>query len=355
MLPLRPNYSKFTCISTMKLNTFEHHPSKNCETGVMSNLLRNKGFSISGDLLFGIGAGIYFIYFPWLKVANAPMCAFRYSPGAILKLASKFLNVKFQIKTFPNVGTAMDALDQKVVEGIPVGITGDLYYFEVFPAFMEMHFNGHNLVVFGKDETDDTFWVSDPVIEDPVKLKRTAIERARFTEGLDNPKGRMYWVEHYETTNPDLSLPIKKGVETTCKRMLSKYFPFGGVNGIRFFAKQLLKYPKKYTKAQAVQYITHFIRLQEIIGSDGSAYRIQYALFLKEAGALLAKEDFVALGQELKDGIVVDWRNIAVEMARFCRANEDDSSARYQLISQMLLNVADKEELFFRKLQIANR
>ena len=333
----------------MKINPLEHHTSLNCETGVMSCLLKNKQININDDLLFGIGAGLYFIYMPFVKIQGIPMFSQRHALGSILKNASKFLGLEFTIKKYPNIDVAMKALDDKIEEGTLVGLTGDLYYLNVYPEFVKIHFNGHNFIVYGKNEKG--YCVSDPIVQELQVIPFDSIRQARFSKGIDNPKGKMYWLSKYDVNNIDLASATKKGITLTCERMLNKYFIFGGIKGIRFFAKKLGKYPKIYSTEKVKNYLTHYIRMQEIVGSGGSGYRIQYASFLKQAGEILNNPTISKLGTYMETVLVPAWRNLSVEMARSTRKNAINDISKFEKMRDMLLDVADKEENLFKELQ----
>ena len=69
---------------------FQHNQSAHCENGVASNLLNYYGLKLSEPMIFGIGSGLLFFYFPWLKVNQAPAISYRTMPGHIFsKVARK--------------------------------------------------------------------------------------------------------------------------------------------------------------------------------------------------------------------------------------------------------------------------
>lgn len=257
---------------------FDSKPALNCETGVMSNLLRAQGIEISDNLIFGIGGGLYFIFMPFVKMGDmGPLTSFRYSPGSILKNASKTLKLPLKVQRFPNVQKATEALNEKIDAGEVIGITGDLYYFKIFPEFLNMHFPSHNLIVYGRDE--QYYYVSDPIVVDPMAITVENMQNARFIKGPQNPKGKMYWFEDIAKKEFDLSEPIINGIKLTTKRMLNPYFPFGGIKGIRKLAKSVEKYPRVKSPEYIQTHFTNIIRHSEIVGNGGSGYRKQFADF----------------------------------------------------------------------------
>ena len=333
----------------MKEIKFEHIPSRHCETGVTANLLRHKGFEITENLILGIGAGLYFIHMPFIKLMGTPMTSYRYAPGAIVKKAAKHLGIDLELKTFPNVQKAMAALDQKIDEGVPVGITGDLYYMDAFPEFVQIHFGAHNIIVYGRNENGD-YLVSDPIFEKRLIMAREKLEKARFGKGFDNPKGRMYWVKNLNNPTERLPTAIKEGIDLTCKRMLGKFFPFGGVSGMRLLAKKLRKYPKKLTAEQASNYLTNYIRMQEIIGT-GAGYRVLFMGFLNESSKILNAPILHDFAERLTNEIITAWRQFAIDMGRASKKDVKKIPEKYEQLAESLLKIADLEESFFKDLK----
>ena len=84
----------------MELN-FNHIQAAHCENGVTTSLLKNIGVQqITEPLAFGIGAGLFFVYIPFLKINNGPVIAFRTLPGLIFKRTCKALDIPVVRKKF---------------------------------------------------------------------------------------------------------------------------------------------------------------------------------------------------------------------------------------------------------------
>jgi len=56
---------------------FKHSQAAHCENGATSNLLNHYGINISEPMDFGLGAGIFFSYFPFYKLNGLPVVSFR--------------------------------------------------------------------------------------------------------------------------------------------------------------------------------------------------------------------------------------------------------------------------------------
>ena len=161
---------------------FEHTQSAHCENGVASNLLKYNGLSLSEPMVFGIGSGLLFFYFPWIKVNQAPAISYRTMPGHIFSKVAKRLGFKVFRKKFSSEKEAQQVLDQTLSKGIPVGLQVGVYHLPYFPEQYRFHFNAHNLVVYGKQ--GDSYLISDPVMEFTTELSATELERVRFANML---------------------------------------------------------------------------------------------------------------------------------------------------------------------------
>src|SRR3978361_1583725 len=101
---------------------FEHRQAAHCESGVTSNLLRNSsGNKITEPLAFGIGAGLFFVYVPLIKINNGPAIAFRTFPGLIFKRTCEALGIPVIRKKFSSKEQAEAFLMERLNEGTPVG------------------------------------------------------------------------------------------------------------------------------------------------------------------------------------------------------------------------------------------
>src|SRR5882757_9844027 len=112
----------------MKID-FEHRQSAHCESGVTSNLLWNSsGGKITEPLAFGIGAGLFYAYVPFISINNGPAIAFRTMPGWIFKRTCKSLGIPVIRQKFSSREKAEAFLMDRLNEGQPVGCQVGVYY-----------------------------------------------------------------------------------------------------------------------------------------------------------------------------------------------------------------------------------
>ena len=326
---------------------FDHQQSAHCETGVASNLLRNKGIQISEPMVFGIGSGLFFVYLPFLKVNHAPGLSYRPMPGTIFNRLANRLGIKIKRQKFSNPQKAQQVLDQKLKENIPCGLQVGVFNLPYFPDEYRFHFNGHNMVVFGKKEND--YLVSDPVIAETTFITEKDLEKVRFTKGTLAPKGHIYYpISFPETINWENA--IRKGILKTCNDMLTP-FPIVGVRGMRMVAKDIRKWPKKIGNVKTNFYLAQIVRMQEEIGTGGGGFRYIYAAFLQEAASKTNFDFLNDFSKEMSE-IGDQWRDFALNASRVYkkRSNQEDV---YNALSDQLLSLADLEEDFFKRLKKA--
>ncbi len=324
---------------------FTHHQSAHCENGVASNLLKFNGLNLSEPMVFGIGSGLFYVYLPFIKVNHAPAISYRPLPGSIFNKAAKRLGLKIKRTKFRDAASAKIALDKNLDNNIPTGLQVGVYHLTYFPDEYRFHFNAHNLVVYGK--TSEGYLVSDPVMETTTTLTEGELEKVRFAKGAFAPRGQMYYpIEVPETV--DLKPAIIKAIKTTCRDMLAPV-PIVGVNGMRFVARKIRKWPKNVGIKKANHYLAQIVRMQEEIGTGGGGFRFIYAAFLQEASAVLNNPELKELSHEMT-AIGDLWRDFAVDASRIFK-NRNKESHNYDSIADQLLAIADREEAFFKKLR----
>jgi len=324
---------------------FNHRQSAHCETGVLSNLLGHYGLNVSESMVFGIGAGLFFGYFPFIRLNRLPLTAFRARTGSIMQRAVKRLGVALSLEKFRNPEKAMAALDRKLVDAIPVGCRTGAYWLSYFPRRYRFHFNMHNLVVFGKQ--NGSYLISDPVFPDPVLCPHDDLMKARFARGPMPPKGRMYYVKQVPQ-QPDLAGAARQGMREVCRTMLRAPGPFLGVKGIRYLAKNVAAWPQKMEAREAALRLGQVIRMQEEIGTGGGGFRFIYAAFLQEAAGLLDDDRLQGFSDRMTEAGDL-WREFALIGSRICKQRAGETET-YAALADILRGCAEKEARLYQNL-----
>ncbi len=332
----------------MKIN-FTHRQFSHCESGVTANLLNHYGFPCSEAMAFGIGSGLFFAYFPFVKLNNLPLAAFRSSPGSIFKKVTKRLGIQVKMQAFRDQRRAERRLDELLESGHPVGVQTGAYWLPYFPPAYRFHFNGHNLVVVGRE--GDGYRISDPVFEEMVYCSGKDLTKARFSKGALAPKGKIYYITCMSNHQFDLEKAVTKGIEEVYRRMLAP-FPLIGVRGIRFLARRIALWPDTLGKKQAILHLGHLIRMQEEIGTGGAGFRFIFAAFLEEAATVLNNSSLKDLSEQCTE-IGDQWRNFALNASRTCKDRAVVGGGSFLDLSEQLQACADREKHLFKGLGLA--
>jgi len=332
------------------INSFEHRQAGHCESGVTSNLLHDMGMEISEPMVLGIGAGLFFAYLPFVKFQYAPMTTFRILPGMIFNRATKALGVNIYKNTFKNPKASMDALDRALEQGHPVGLQVGTYHLPFFPPEYRMHYNMHNMVVYGRE--NGTYHVSDTVLPQVQTISYDDLMRVRFPKGVFAPNGRMYYPMGV-VKKKDLHKAIYDGIKKTSHDMIKLPVPVVGVKGIRYLAKRMANWPEKFGDKKASYYLGQVLRMEEEIGTGGAGFRFIYGAFLQEAAETLQSEKLSELAMDMGRN-ANRWREFSFLGAKNCK-NRSNIEVSFPDLSEILLDCADREDKIFNQLLTIKR
>jgi hypothetical protein len=313
---------------------------------VAANLLNHQGLAISEAMAFGIGAGIFFGYFPFIRINGLPLVTYRAAAGHILRQIGSIPGVSIRQGKFRDREQAMAELDRALAASIPVGLQTGVFWLPYFPKALRFHFNAHNLVVYGRE--GDEYLISDPVFPRPVRCPADDLARARFASGALAPRGKMYYLAGVPE-KIEYGLLIVRGIRSSCRMMLGSPFPLIGVRGIRFLARRLARWSQRLGRERAELHLGHVVRMQEEIGTGGGGFRFMYAAFLQESAKVMGEDllhDCAARLTTAGDG----WREFAAMAARVCkgRARPEDT---YGAMAERIDHCAGLEQTVFVELK----
>lgn len=329
-------------IKRMKID-FEHRQLSHCENGTICNLLNFHEFKISEPLVFGIGSGLFFAFMPFVKNHGIPLTSYRILPGKIYSNATKLLGINMFKRKYKDKKTAMDELDATLEKGQPAGLLTNLYYLPFFPKSYRFHYNAHNTIIYGKE--NNTYLVSDPVLEHTSEISYENLMKARFAEGILSVKGDMYYpLSVSEISN--IEKAIVKGIKSTCNLMVKNPIPYHGITGIKMMARRIKK--KKNDTEFLRSFLGNVIRMQEEAGTGGAGFRYMYAAFLQEAAVILKLDWMIKESEEMTE-IGDRWRDFALNAGRVIK-DRNVTPETFKTINQILLEIAEREKKLFKQL-----
>ncbi len=301
---------------------------RNCETGVLANMLEWYGITLSEEMLFGIGSGLYFMYSPILSVDGTCYPLMRLQPVEMVKRVAERLKLDIRVKSFgENKRRATAVLDRIVSRDIPVGVVLNvkgLSYFNV--SGMESDFNGHIVTIIGMDDKDYIVAETDSRLasDEYFRVEKDIISDIRFSPGIGAPHGKIFWMESSGDINPiatRLKEAVTLGLEESCNKFLRTILPHYGVKGLHYFANDLRTWEKRFNSREISYKLMWYYRLIERAGTGGSGYRYIYRDFLKEASQLFESEVLDDCAQMMNLS-AEHWRLFNVEGRRFIKSKD---------------------------------
>ncbi|MES1159479.1 MAG: BtrH N-terminal domain-containing protein, partial [Bacteroidota bacterium] len=312
---------------------------------VTSNLLKYAGIDkMTEPLAFGIGAGLFYVHIPFLKINNGPAIAFRTLPGWIFSKTCHSLDIPVIRKKFSSREAAKAALDSCLESGQPVGCQVGVYYLSYFPKEYRFHFNAHNIIVYGKEE--DRYLISDPIMETSTSLSSYELERVRFAKGALAPRGQLYYPkEKVIITDEQLKRAIRSGIKRNIRNMLHIPGSIAGVKGIRTTGLKIKKWRDQLGLHKAGLYLAQLVRMQEEIGTGGGGFRYIYGAFLQEAYAWYPNDELLEISKQFTRAGDA-WRTAAVQAAGIYKGRIG-SQQDFNVMGDYLLEISELEKQAF--------
>lgn len=304
----------------------ENYPNPrrmHCESGVMVNLLEYYGYKISEPMVFGIGGGIYFLYFPWLKVLDFTLVVMRTKPTEVIRHFTQRMNIGYHEQSFGSDSfKAEKALDGLLAKNVPTGLVVNILGLKYLNDIgFDLDYNGHHIVVLGKEGSKYIIADIDEKLpnDDLVTLDESYMRQVRFRSGISAPHGRMFYIDPLPSDfadHVDLKQAIIKGLDEACRNMTSIPFMFFGIKGMHYFAKNLRKWERKFSQEHIDYSLLWYYRILEQAGTGGAGYRYMYADFLKEAAGFFNSQ---VLGDCAANYVAAadTWRKFSVGCNRY--------------------------------------
>jgi hypothetical protein len=250
------------------------------------------------------------------------------------------------IKKFSNEKESMDALDRNLEKGIPTGLQVGVFNLTFFPPEYRMHYNMHNMVVYGKE--GNLYHVSDTVMEHPQIITYDDLVRVRWAKGPFAPKGKMYWINSVPK-ELNIKYGVEQGIKKSVYEMTKVPFWLIGIKGMRVMAKDIRKWPKKHGNAKAAFYLGQILRMAEDFGTGGAGFRYIFGAFLRESGERFNNAVLLDAG-DLMGKTANKWREFTYVGARNCKNRSTQPVEDYNTLGDMMMEIAGMEEQVFKKL-----
>jgi hypothetical protein len=277
------------------IKEFKPMGGKHCITSSLNQVFRYYGFPISEEMLFGIGSGLAFTY---INLKASPMISGRIKVFEFEEKIADRLNIEMKLKSTGNYEAAFFRTKELIALGKPVLAYADMQYLNYFNLPETSHFGGHSVVLFGFDDSDSKFYVSDrdnsdypvptpvgPISEDFHLIDYSQLEKARSSKHRPFPPNNR-WIEFdFSKCKPVSKQIILQAIAETCSSMLNPPAKLMGVSGINKFSKEVLKWAKFDEEKIKRAGSTNYFMISADGGTGGGIFRDMYGKFLLEAGS----------------------------------------------------------------------
>jgi len=323
------------------ISGFKPYGGKHCITTALKQIFDFYKHPITEEMIFGIGSGLAFTY---LNLAKSPMLSGRIKPFEFEAKLAERLNIKIKCKTSKDAQKVLENTIKMLDDNQPILIYVDMPYLEYLGLDQNSHFGGHSVVLFGYDDVEHTFYVSDRDNHDyPIRTPKgniasdyhivsyEEIEKARSSNNRPFPANNKYLefdFNGYEIVTPSI---IIEAIQETCDTMLKPPANLLGVNGIKKFSKEILKWNKFDEEKLRLAGVTNYFMINADGGTGGGIFRKMYGQFLIQSSEMIQSTVMEALGNRFIE-ISEQWDLVANLMWKLSETGNPDLLKEMSLI-----------------------
>lgn len=301
------------------ISGFTPDSGKHCITNALKQIFRYYGHPLTEEMLFGLGCGISFCY---LNQASSPMLNGRSKPFVFEKILASRLNIIIRCRKPKDSANAFAAARQSIDRDQPVFIYVDMPYLKYLNLEEDYHFGGHAVVLFGYDDDQQLFYISDRDSKDhPIPTPKGCVAQDYHLvsyEDMENARSSCYrpFPAHHKYLDFDFSNIrsvseelILDAVRENSLSMLNAPAHLLGLNGIEKFSKEVLKWKNFDPEKRKRTGTTNYFMINADGGTGGGLFRKMYGSFLIEASNLTGLQSLAKTGKcflsvgDLWDGI----------------------------------------------------
>jgi|TARA_B110000037_G_scaffold212998_3_gene266771 hypothetical protein len=315
----------------MIIPDFKPFTGDHCESAAIGNLLKHGGLELSEPMLFGIGAGLGFIYWK-MKTMPVPFLGGRtkhlaQNICANLDIHMDERETTSHAKAWRNVAEHLDA-------GTPVALQLDCFHLDYFKK--KIHFAGHYVAIYGYDATD-AYLVDTRPNGPAAKTSLESLEKARCEKGPMSAKNRSLSVS-FKAADLDIDAAILRGIRNNADEFLNPPITNLGYKGIKKTSTEILKWYTSSTDLRGD--FSHAAMMMEKAGTGGAIFRNLYRDFLKEAHERL-RLDCLIEAHERFAVIAAKWSQVSDS---FIQIAETESKAPLFAASELLAELSVLEQ-----------
>lgn len=317
----------------MQIENYKIFKGQHCETTTIGNLLANIGIDLSEPMIFGLGAGLGFIFWN-MKTMNFPFIGGRVKPDTITDNVCKILDLNLIKHETTSVKTAWEVVKKQIDNSKPVGLKLDSYYLDYFTT--KIHFAGHYTTLYGYD--DIYAYLIDTVQQgSAVRALLENVTLARNEKGPMSSKNLSFTIEQ-RSKLPDLRAIIPIAIVQNATDFLNPPIKNAGYKGIEKTSKEIIKWFKTSKNIENDFKIQAL--LMERAGTGGGLFRKIYRDFLYESYTITLNKK-IKLAYQLYDEIADMWTMVST---LFNQVGETKDIENINKASSILKTIANEEK-----------
>lgn len=312
-----------------------HH----CETATLGVLLRHEGLDLPEPLLFGLGAGLSFVYWD-AKGMPVPFLGGRVRPFELTQNLAARLGLELDVSETSSPAKAWRDVVAHVDVGRPVGLQLDSFHLEYFST--PVHFGGHVVALYGYDD-GFAYLVDTGQQGGAVRTSLESLARARAERGPMTARHRSFTLRA-PSPPPDWRAQVLPAMKACAEAFLAAPIANLGHRGIAKAAKLV---PGWLQRAEDPRRdLPHAAMLMERGGTGGALFRALYRDFLALAAEVTGRAE-VGVAHGLYAVAAALWSEVASLVAR---AGEEEDETALRRAGEVLREVARVEEEAMRLL-----
>lgn len=209
---------------------FQPLGGKHCITNSLKQIFSFYGYPLSEQMLFGLGEGLDFTY---INLAHSPMVSGRSKILEFEEVLSKRLGIEIKCKMSKDNDKILKTTKDMLNNNQPVLAYVDMPYLPYLSLSENSHFGGHAVVLFGYDDEQTCFFVSDrdnancpvktpqgTIAEDYHLVSYEQMEMARSSSFRPFPANNKYITFNFENFQGIDNINLVNAILAVCDKML---------------------------------------------------------------------------------------------------------------------------------------
>ncbi len=335
------------------IETFITQGGKHCITNSLKQIFSYYNYPMSEEMIFGLASGLSFLY---INQAHSPMVSGRTKVFEFEQKLAQRLNLTINCRASKDYTKVFNMTKRMIDTFDPVLIYADMPYLSYLGMNPDSHFGGHAAVLFGYDDSIKKFWLSDRDNHDyPIKVPNGAIkqdyhlvdydeiEKARSSSHRPFPAGNKYLTFDFNGYKAVDETVLQSAIKETCESMLNPPAQLLGINGIKKFSKEILKWKQFSEDKLKTAGITNYFQINQDGGTGGGIFRRMYGEFLIEAAVIIKNVSICTLGNRFIE-IAEQWDAVSEDMWQLAQSAD---TALLEKMSVAISEIYEAEKISY--------